>query len=236
MLGAVADKEVHFFDRPGFTALDGYRAAFPSAAAVGRAERSAGGRVVVGEATPYYLFHPAVPGRVAAALPDVRLIAILRDPVERAWSQYRHECDLGFETLPFPEALEAEEERTAGALERLLVDPAATSFEHQHHSYVARGRYLEQLERWWAALPTRAFAARAKRRPVRRSGRDVRRDHGTPRGQALAAGGVARLQRLDDPGLSDELRSGLRETFRPWNERLAERPPGGRGPGTRRDA
>ncbi len=220
--GAVADKEVHFFDRPGFTALDGYRAAFPSAAAVARAERSAGGRVVVGEATPYYLFHPAVPGRVAAALPDVRLIAILRDPVERAWSQYRHECDLGFESLPFPEALEAEEERTAGAVERLLVDPAATSFEHQHHSYVARGRYLEQLERWWAALPReRLLLVRSE---------DLYADPAGTFDAITAHLGVEPWQPAawraynasTSSGLSDELRSGLRETFRPWNERLAE--------------
>ena len=83
------------FDRPGFTAIDDYRPRSRLERGPSRGERSAGGRVVVGEATPYYLFHPAVPGRVAAALPDVRLIAILRDPVERAWSQYRHECRPG---------------------------------------------------------------------------------------------------------------------------------------------
>jgi Sulfotransferase domain len=152
VLGAVADKEVHFFDL-GFTGgLDAYRAAFPTRNAVRRAARGHA-RVRVGEATPYYLFHPAVPDRVASSLCDVALIAILRDPVERAWSQYRHEVELGYERRSFEEALDLEAERLAGEEQRLLADPAATSFTHQHHSYVARGRYLEQLERWWRALP-----------------------------------------------------------------------------------
>ena len=220
ILGAVADKEVHFFDRPGFTAIDDYRAAFPTASAIRRAEKSAGGRVVVGEATPYYLFHPAVPGRVAAALPGVRLIAILRDPVERAWSQYRHECDLGFETLPFDEALDAEDARIAGDVERLLVDPAATSFEHQHHAYVARGRYVEQLERWWAAVPReQVLLVRSE---------DLYADPASTFDAITSHLGIEPWQPAawraynasTSSGLDAVLRARLRATFRPWNERL----------------
>ena len=76
--------------------------------------------MVTGEATTHYLSHPAVPARVAAMLPDVRLIAILRDPVERAYSHYQLAARNGRELLGFEQALEAEDERLAGEEQRLL--------------------------------------------------------------------------------------------------------------------
>ena len=80
-----------------------------------------------GEASPYYLFHPHVPGRVAEHLPRVKLIAMLRDPVERAYSGYQHEVGRGFETLSFEEAIEAEPGRLEGERERMIADPPTTA-------------------------------------------------------------------------------------------------------------
>ena len=82
-------------------------------------QRAAGRPVVVGEASPYYCFHPLALDRIAARLPDVRMIIVLRDPVERAWSQYSYEVARGNEDLSFAEALDAEAERFAGAEERI---------------------------------------------------------------------------------------------------------------------
>lgn len=146
------DKEVHYFDLHYDNGLGWYRARFPTRGWVRARSHRIGAPILVGESTPYYLFHPAVPRRVARDVPSARAIAVLRDPVERAWSHYRHEVDLGFETLSFEEAVDREQERLAGEEERLLADPNAVSFAHQHHSYVARGRYAEQLERWFATL------------------------------------------------------------------------------------
>lgn len=151
ILGAVLDKEVHYFDLHATRGLAWYRARFPTARFRAAVQRRAGA-ALVGEATPYYLFHPGVPGRVATAIPNVKAVAMLRDPVERAWSHYRHEVDLGYETLSFEDAIACEPERLAGQEERLAGDVGAVSFEHQHHSYLARGRYGEQLERWFEAL------------------------------------------------------------------------------------
>ena len=77
---------------------------------------------------------------------------MLRDPVARAYSQYRHEVERGYETLPFEDALRMEGERLAGEAERLSADPNYHSEEHQHHSYVARGIYVDQLRRWLSHL------------------------------------------------------------------------------------
>jgi Sulfotransferase domain len=136
-------KEVSFFDRHWWRGERWYRGQFPL--------RSAGR--LVGEASPSYLFHPLAPERVRSLLPDVRLIALLRDPVERAYSQYQHEVALGREPLSFEDALEAEEERTRGEVERLVADPRAFSRDWWDHTYAARGLYAEQLERWLAVFP-----------------------------------------------------------------------------------
>lgn len=141
-------KGTHWLDEQSQRTEAWYRSNFPLATSRRRASARAGVPAVVGEACPYYVFHPAVPARIRAALPSVRTIAVLRDPVERAWSGYHHELRRGFETLPFEAALDAEPERLAGA-EALLEARGTVHFSHQHHGHVARGRYAEQLERLW---------------------------------------------------------------------------------------
>jgi hypothetical protein len=146
-------KEPHFFDNNHLRGEEFYRRLFPLRMHVRARERRLGRRVVTGEATTYYLSHPAVPGRVRAMLPVVRLIAILRDPVDRAHSHYQLSVREGREPLSFEEALAAEPERLAGEEERLLSDPAYRGVAHRFHSYRSRGRYVDQLRRWWAEFP-----------------------------------------------------------------------------------
>ena len=86
-------------------------------------------------------------------VPDARLVALLRDPVDRALSHYHHEVALGREPLPFEEALDAEDERTRGETERLAREPGYFSHAWWDYTYVARGRYAEQLERWFEVFP-----------------------------------------------------------------------------------
>ena len=133
-------KEVSYFDRQYRRGRSWYRGNFPLRA----------GRRIVGESSPSYLFHPLAPARAAAVVPEARLIALVRDPVERALSHYHHEVALRRERLPFDEAVEQEDERMAGELERMLADPSYFSHAWWSHTYLARGRYAEQLERWLA--------------------------------------------------------------------------------------
>jgi hypothetical protein len=126
-----------------------YRGHFPLAF---RARRKHGPGVVTFESSGYYMFHPLAVARIAQDLPGVRVIVLVRDPVERAYSAYRHELARGFETEPFEVALDLEEERTAGEADRILADPTYESFHHRHHSYLARSRYSEQIDRLLDAL------------------------------------------------------------------------------------
>ena len=140
---AALTKEIHYFDHYLPRGFDWYCRHFPA-----NGKTPEGLPLITGEASPYYLVHPAVPDRVQEALPGVRLIVLLRDPVARAISHYEHEFRRGFERLPFLEALEAEERRIAGEAERLVQEPAYRSYAFEHHTYKTRGRYAEQLSRW----------------------------------------------------------------------------------------
>ncbi len=131
-------KEVHYFDLNFGRGEAWYRANF------GRA----GQHSVNIDSSPYYLFHPQVPQRAHALLPDARLIVLLRDPVRRAYSHYWHERDKGRERLSFEDAIAAESDRIDRDHERLTRGEIESSAAHQHFSYLARGRYAEQLGRW----------------------------------------------------------------------------------------
>ena len=105
-----------------------------------------------GEITPYYLFHPEAASRIHALVPAVRLIVLLRDPVERSLSQYFHSRRLGLEPLELEQALAAEQQRLEGSEAELAgVDGRHRS--HQEHSYLARSRYELQLQRLERLFP-----------------------------------------------------------------------------------
>ncbi len=139
-------KGVHFFDEHYDEGPSWYRGHFPIAA-TSSLRRLGRSPVVTGESSPYYMFNPVAPARIAETLPGVKVIALLRDPVERAYSAHSHELAKGFETLPFAEALDAEAGRIEGEAEKMLADPTYRSFDLQHHAYVRRGEYITQVRR-----------------------------------------------------------------------------------------
>ena len=143
---AASQKELHFFSLHYRRGWSWYAAQFPK-----RRRRQLWWRGLSGEATPYYLFHPLAAQRIAQHCPKAKLIVLLRDPVERALSQYFHSVRLGLETLPLEAALEAEPARLAGAEASLSRGEAHRS--HQEHSYVSRSRYGQQLDRYAQLFP-----------------------------------------------------------------------------------
>ena len=147
VLKPVLHKGVHYFDTGYGHGPRWYAAHFPLRLTAARAARRTGLRSVTFESSPYYLFHPLAATRIASDLPGVKILVLLRDPVERAYSAHAHELARGFETEPFEAALELEDARVAGEAERLATDPTYLSVSYQHHAYVRRGRYIEQLER-----------------------------------------------------------------------------------------
>ena len=151
-------KEPHFFDIYFYKGVRWYRSHFPTTVEQYYARRIQKHDLITGEASPYYLFHPQAAQRVAKTLPRAKLIILLRNPVDRAYSQYQHQTrQEGVETLSFEEALESEERRLAGEEERILHDEKYFSFNHRHYSYLARSKYIEQLPAWLDLFPREQF-------------------------------------------------------------------------------
>jgi hypothetical protein len=203
-------KEVSFFDRHYAKGERWYRAHMP----VRR-------RSLVGEASPSYLFHPLAPERVARLLPDARLIALLRNPVDRAFSHYQHEVALGRERLSFEAAVDREEERMQGELDRMLRDPSYFSLAWWNYTYVARGRYAEQLERWFASFPREQLLVLFTEELSADTARTYRRVLGFLGVGARDLESYPRIFDRDYPGMHSVTRARLDKEFEGPNRRLA---------------
>jgi hypothetical protein len=138
-------KEVRFFDRRYSNGLSWYKAHFPLSSEMSCKPR----RKITGESSPYYLYHPLVPERVFKDLPGVKLICLLRNPIDRAVSNYNHRIRLGIEDQPIEKAFEAEQARIEGEELKLISNEHYNSYNHYHFSYLSRGYYADQLKRWY---------------------------------------------------------------------------------------
>jgi hypothetical protein len=143
-------KEVHYFDRNGHRSPNWYRANFPLA--------TFPRDWVTGESSPYYLLHPGIPSRVVDLVPHVRLIVMLRHPVDRAYSHFQHSRAYGMEPVDdFQEALALEGLRTDEGWSR-LEGGAYRDDRVEWFSYARRSVYMPQLRRWLKYFPPEAVA------------------------------------------------------------------------------
>jgi hypothetical protein len=221
---APTEKEIHFFNFHYHRRADWYRSHFPleSERAAFAAER--GRAFLVGEGTASYLAHYWSPARAAALMPEAKLIVCLRDPVDRAYSQYHYRRRRDAEPLgSFEEAIAAEPERVRGEQEHEIADPPYYSWTMHRWGYLRTGRYAEHLERWFAAFPRERFLFLSfENELVAAPQRALDRIHeflGLPPHQydhlpALNAGTY-------EP-MADDTRERLREYFRPQDARLYE--------------
>ena len=150
-------KEVHFFDDNFREGLNWYRAQFPSSLQKYYAERIRKEHFITGESSPYYLFYPPAPKRISALVPQAKLIVLLRNPVDRAYSHHWLVTLEENETLSFEEAIKCEGERMAGEHEKILANEHYSSFNHRHYSYLSRGIYVDQLKHWMNYYPKEQF-------------------------------------------------------------------------------
>ena len=141
-------KGVHYFDTNYDKSVDWYVSNFPRVSTLQEQEKAHGVAPAVGEGAPYYLFSPVIPARIHAVNPDMRILAVLREPLDRAISHHNHETKRGFEKLTMEDAFESEPDRLAGEVERLLANPTYVSKPHIHHAYLSRGQYADQLQRY----------------------------------------------------------------------------------------
>jgi hypothetical protein len=212
-------KEVAYFNVLFEKGPTWYRSHFPTLTNRLRV-RLRTGAFATGEATPSYLYHPHVPERVRQFVPDVKLIVLVRNPIDRAYSHYHLSLQTGYETLSFEEAVEREPARIEGELEKMLADEKYLSFPRGYLAYLTMGCYAEHLERWLKVFPREQLliAPIEKVKSGEFAGEAIRF-----LGLPTASLSMSRpANQLQYPPMAEETRERLRDHFRPHNERLWE--------------
>jgi len=131
-------KEVHFFDKDEryLRGLQWYESEFFSQVC---------GEKAVGEITPIYMYLDYVPRRIYESLgADIKLIFMLRNPIDRAYSHYWMIYSRGYEKESFEAAIDREKKRIQSG-----------EFERIHYSYIDRGFYCQQIRRYLNFFPKR---------------------------------------------------------------------------------
>ena len=146
-------KEVNFFDEKFGEGAKWYRSHFPLGPYMYYQRYVRSQEVITGEASTNYIFYPHVPARVRAMVPDAKLIALLRNPVDRAYSHYQHGVKRGGVHTSFEVAIEQEETSIFGEKERMIADENYYSWSYQAYSYKSKGIYVDQLEVWSRLFP-----------------------------------------------------------------------------------
>ncbi len=215
-------KEILFFDRNYRRGLAWYRAHFPSE--MYKSYRRAVHRqdVITGEASTYYLIYPHAARRVRSVLPGVKLIAMLRNPVDRAYSHYNLSVRQGRERRAFEEAIATEQEMLPGEMRRMVQDESYYSMSHFLFSYLSRGMYADQLQRWLEVFPREQIL-------IVRS-EDYFSDQPAVYGRIVRFLGLPdhsldthhKLQQQPYTGMPPAVRARLVEFFRPHNQRLRD--------------
>jgi hypothetical protein len=215
-------REVHFFERHFAKGLSWYQAHFPSRLYRCYATSLAGRRFITGEATTYYIFHPHAPRRIKQTVPQAKLIALLRNPADRAYAQYHQKVRKGHEKLSFEAAIEAEPARLQGEREKMLASEAYNGFNYRHYSYLARGVYVDQLAHWLTLFSREQLLVLCSE--------DLRRNPSGVLKTVLEFLELPAWQprvensygQAEYPKMDSRMRSRLLEYFRPHNQRLYE--------------
>ncbi len=210
-------KEAHYFNQHWRNGLEWYQAHFPPSC---RTLVQNTNSPITGEATPCYLFDPHAPERVDEQLPNTKFIALLRNPVDRAYSHYALSRSWGHETLSFEEALKQEHRRIADDNRRMKHDKAYYGIARHRHSYMARGIYADQLPGWLDRFgKDRLLILQSEeffRKPVDTLDR-ITDFLGLPSWDPDFSRGYPTLERRP---MRDETREHLTGFFEPHNERL----------------
>jgi len=154
VLAPAPRRALHYFDTGYDRGPRWYRAHFPTRRAAERIAWRYGVAPVTFESNPDYLYHPHAVARIARDLPGVRVIVLVRDPVQRAYAHHAQQVARGFEPeRDFRRALALERFRLRGEYERMVADPDYQSLAHRHYGYRARGDYARHLARMATHLP-----------------------------------------------------------------------------------
>lgn len=137
------NKELYFFTEKNHKGINWYEALFAN-----------NKKKKTGEATPDYLFYHKAPERIVEHLPRIKLIVLLRNPIERAYSQFNFQNYTGktraYDPLSFQEAIKEDIYRYKN---NIYTKNDEFNYIYKYFSYVSRGIYYDQLIRWFKFFP-----------------------------------------------------------------------------------
>ncbi|MCL2924952.1 MAG: tetratricopeptide repeat protein [Trichodesmium sp. MAG_R04] len=204
-------KETHFWSFKFHQGIDWYLAHFPP---IPKSQN-----LITGEATPSYLVTDKAPERIYRLLPNIKLLVILRNPVDRAFSQYHHWQRLNWEDRSFEVAINQE-------LEILKTTPKQPQGDRKYWrlsgNYIGRGVYIEFIQKWMAVFSREQFLILR--------GEDLYQTPDNTMKQVFDFLGLpehklAKYKKLNSGSytpISDLLRQRLSEYFQSHNQRLEE--------------
>ena len=135
-------KEIHYFDNYYHYGKKWYLSNFPLKEIFYKDKND---KKITGEASPYYMFHPHSIRRIHNLFPSMKLIVMLRNPIDRAFSHYNHMVRYGLENLTFEDALKAEEGRIKKDKHLFRINDYHYGHSHRTYSYKNRGFYINQI-------------------------------------------------------------------------------------------
>jgi len=141
--GIISERNVHFFEYMQTNSIEWYRAYFPTKAYKNFK------KLTVGEQTATYLSHPLIPKRIHTTIPNAKLIVVLRNPVDRAYSNYKHQVREGIEKRTFEDAIKSE-------LKRIEICKNNPEYKINNNdfnnnvvfSYLRHGIYVDFIKAW----------------------------------------------------------------------------------------
>lgn len=202
-------KETHFWYRDFDNGINWYLAHFPP---IPESEN-----LIAGEATPNYLENYQAAERIYHVFPQVKLLVIFRNPIDRAFSQYHHWIRLNWDDRSFETAINSE-------LEILKKNPAKPegdqNYWQQPGNYIGRGVYIEFLQKWLAVFPREQLLILKGEDLYQKPVETMKQvfeflglpEHQLPEYRKLNSGYYSPI--------SDEMRQKLSEYFQPHNQRL----------------
>ncbi len=146
-------KEIGFFELNYYKGISWYKLFFPTFLSKFQIKKEFRNEFITGEATANYIHHPCVAERIKKNLPNVKLIVLLRNPVDRAYSQYYKLVKLGREELSFEDAIAIEPERIKGETEKMIQNDDYYSLKYHNFSYLSGGIYVDKLKKWFEIFP-----------------------------------------------------------------------------------
>ena len=216
------NKEIHFFERRYLRGEYWYRAHFPTVFKKWVRQ----GHFLTGEASPGTVFNPRSAERVKRTVPGARMIVLMRNPVDRAFSHYQHNLRnpraMKNELPTFEQAVEEDDARWAAELKGLEKEARKMDRRYLAFACLARGRYAEHLEPWLSAFPKDRFYFIKAEEMFERTEGIV--------SEALRFLGLSDLHQKEYPRLNEgryaekmrpDTRKKLLDYYRPHNEKLS---------------